>query len=260
MNTTTVDKTRLKRDWSKQAIDLALKGEWQRATEVNQALLALYPEDVDALNRLGKAFMELGDYGRSREVLNTVVEKAPYNTIAQKNLSRLEQMEGAPTSGRQARKSGGVSKLFIAESGKSGTTLLQRTAKADILASIAPGDPITLEVRNQSIWAFVRENEYLGQVEPKLALRLTRLIKGGNRYEAALVGLNDRGISIIIRETYRHPSLHNISSFPTNAKGVPGTLAGQGAMRYLGDSDLDEDEEGTVEHMKLTDFDGDWDE
>ena len=258
--TTTVDKSRLKRDWSKQAIDLALKGEWQRATEVNQALLTLYPDDVDAMNRLGKAFMELGEYGRAREVLSDVVVKAPYNTIAQKNLNRLEQMQAAPAAGRQTRKDGGLSKLFIAESGKSGTTVLRRAAEADVLASAAPGDPVNLEVRNQAIWAFVGEGRYLGQVEPKLALRLARLIKGGNRYEAAVVGLNETGISIIIRETYRHPSLHNIISFPVKARGEQPALVGESVMRYLGDNDLDDDEEEVFEDISLTDFDGEWDE
>ena len=137
MNTTTVDRNKLKRDWSKQAIDLALKGEWQRATEVNQALLALYPDDVDAMNRLGKACMELGEYGRAREVLGEVVEKAPYNSIGRKNLARLEQMECAPGTGRQTRKSEGVSKLFIAESGKSGSTVLKKTASPETQASVA---------------------------------------------------------------------------------------------------------------------------
>ena len=260
MNTTTVDRSRLKRDWSKQAIDLALKGEWQRATEVNQALLALYPDDVDAMNRLGKAFMELGEYAQSRQVLSEVVEKAPYNTIARKNLTRLEQMECAPGTSRQTRKSDGVSKLFIAESGKSSSAVLKKAASKEVLASVPPGEPVTLQVKNQAIWVLVREDEYLGQLEPKLALRLARLIKGGNRYEAAVVGLNDKGISIVLRETYRHPSLHNISSFPTNTRDQHRTLPSGGMMRYLGDNDLDEDEEGAVDQAKITDFDGEWDE
>ena len=103
IQTKTSDKGRLRRDWGKEAIDLALKGEWQRATEVNQAILALHPDDVEAMNRLGKAFMELGEYDRAREVLTQVVEKAPYNTIARKNLARLDQMETIPAAGRQAR-------------------------------------------------------------------------------------------------------------------------------------------------------------
>ena len=60
------DRNRLRHDWSKEAIALALEGEWQRATEVNQAILALYPDDVDAMNRLGKAFMELREYQKGQ--------------------------------------------------------------------------------------------------------------------------------------------------------------------------------------------------
>ena len=110
---------------------------------------------------------------------------------------------------------------------------------------------MTLQVKNQAIWALVREDEYLGQLEPKLALRLARLIKGGNRYEAAVVGLNDKGVSIVIRETYRHPSVHNISSFPTNMRDQHRSLASEGVMRYLGDSDLDEDEEALWSRQEL---------
>ena len=258
--TKTSDKSRLRREWSKEAIDLAMKGEWQRATEVNQALLTLYPDDADAKNRLGHAFIELAEYARAREVLAEVVAKAPYNNIAQKNLARLEQLENTPAETKQARKSGGLSKFFIAESGKSGTTVLQHAAGTKIPASVAPGDSVTLAAQNQAIFAYVREGEFLGRVEARLAMRLTRLMAGGNRYEAAVVGINDWGVSIIIREVYRHPSLHNISSFPTKNKAERRPLAGQNALNYLDSDELDEDEEGTVEFVKITGFDGDWDE
>ena len=258
--TKTSDKSRLRREWSKEAIDLAMKGEWQRATEVNQALLTLYPDDADAKNRLGYAFIELAEYARAREVLAEVVAKAPYNNIAQKNLARLEQLESTPAETKQARKSGGLSKFFIAESGKSGTTVLQPTAGSKISASVAPGDPVTLVAQNQAIFAYVREGKFLGKVEARLATRLSRLMAGGNRYEAAVVGINDWGVSIIIREVYRHPSLHNISSFPTNSRAERRPLASQNVLNYLDSDELDEDEEGTVEFVKITGFDGEWDE
>ena len=258
--TKTSDKSRLRREWSKEAIDLAMKGEWQRATEVNQALLTLYPEDTDAKNRLGHAFIELGEYAQAKEALVEVVARAPYNNIAQKNLARLEQLENAPTDAKQTRKSGGLSKFFIAESGKSGTTMLQRPAGSKILASVAPGDSVTLVAQNQAIFAYVREGEFLGKVEARLATRLARLMAGGNRYEAAVVGINDWGVSISIREAYRHPSLHNITSFPTKNRAERRPLAGQNALNYLDGDDLDEDEEGTVEFVKIPDLDGEWDE
>ncbi len=258
--TKTSDKSRLRRDWSKEAIDLAMKGEWQRATEVNQALLTLYPNDTDASNRLGHAFIELGEYTRAREVLADVVTKAPYNNIAQKNLARLEQLESAPAAAKQTRKAGGLSRYFIAESGKSGTTVLQRPAGAGISASVAPGDPVTLVPQNQSIYAYVRDGEFLGKVEARLATRLARLIAGGNRYEAAVVGVNDWGVSIIIRETYRHPSLHSINSFPTNSRADRRPLASQNVLNYLDGDDLDEEEEGAMEFVKIAGFEGEWDE
>ena len=91
--TNSANNSRLKRDLSRDAISLALKGEWERAAEVNQALLELFETDVDAMNRLGKAYMELGQYAQAREVLDRVGRIAPYNTIAKKNLARVVQLE-----------------------------------------------------------------------------------------------------------------------------------------------------------------------
>ena len=41
---------------------------------------------------------------------------------------------------------------------------------------------------------------------------------GGNRYAAAVVTVNDQGVSVIIRETFKHSSLQNVCSFPSKAK------------------------------------------
>ncbi len=256
----TSDKSRLRREWNKEAIDLAMKGEWQRATEVNQALLTLYPDDTDAMNRLGHAFIELADYARAREVLVEVVAKAPYNNIAQKNLARLEQLESAPVKAKQTGNAGSLSRFYIAESGKSGSTVLQRASGAKMPAAVAPGAPIKLVAQNQTIYAYIGEGEFLGKVEARLGARLARLMAGGNRYEAAVVGINDWGVSIIIREAYRHPSLHSISSFPTNNRTDRRPLAGQNVLNYLDGDDLDEEEEGAMEFVKIAGFDGDWDE
>lgn len=254
------DKSRLRREWNKEAIDLAMKGEWRRASEVNQALLTLYPDDSDAMNRLGHAFIELADYRRAREVLSQVVAKAPYNNIAQKNLARLEQLESAPVTAKQNRSASGLSRFYMAESGKSGTTVLQRPAAGKLPAAVAPGVPVELVAHNQAIYAYLGEGEFLGKVEARLATRLARLMAGGNRYEAAVVGTSDWGISIIIREVYRHPSLHNISSFPINNRAERRPLVGQNVLNYLDDDDLEEVEEADMEFVKIAGFDGEWDE
>ena len=247
-----VNHSRPKRDLSRDAISLALNGEWERAAEVNQLILDSFP-DVDAMNRLGKALMELARYGEAREVLDKVVGLAPYNIIAKKNLARLTQLENTPLPSRQVRKAGSAPQLFIEESGKSGTTLLQKVATGQVVARIAPSETTDLVVENNAIKVYTRDNEYLGQVEPKLGRRLIRLMHGGNKYDAAIIGVNNQGISIIIREIYRHRSLHDVCSFPTRTKEENRVYLSESLVRYITDDDLEEDdeEEAVIEEDEL---------
>jgi tetratricopeptide (TPR) repeat protein len=255
------NQVRSKKELTNDAIALALKGEWERAAEVNRVILDLCPGDVEAMNRLGKALIELGQYEEAREVLGEVVRTSPYNTIAKKNLARLDQLGNAPTPSKPVRKGGGAPQIFIEESGKSGTTVLQKPASGRVVASIAPGDPVSLEVENGAIiGVYARDGEYLGRVEPKLGKRLIGLINGGNQYEAAIIGVNDRGISIIIRETYRHPSLHNVCSFPTKSKEENRVYLGDSFLRYIEDNDLEEDEDEEATIVDDSSDDSEWEE
>ena len=45
---------------SQQSIEAAINGQWQKAVDSNLEVLDKSPENTEALNRLGKAYMELG--------------------------------------------------------------------------------------------------------------------------------------------------------------------------------------------------------
>ena len=231
------------RDLSRDAITLALKGEWEQASEVNRCILELSQDDVDAMNRLGKALMELARYPEAREVLDRVTTLAPYNNIAKKNLARLVQLEITPAGNNQVRKVGGGLQLFIEESGKSGTTVLIKAVTGQATARLAPSDPATLVVENDAINVYSQDDDYLGQIEPKLGRRLIKLMGGGNQYQAAIIGVRDDGISITIRETYRHQSLQNVCSFPIKSKAENRIYLSESLVRYTRDDDLEDDED-----------------
>ena len=65
---------RLRRQSSKQAIALAMQGRWREAVAVNKSLIESFPSDVDAYNRLGRAYMELGEYSQAREAYQQALE------------------------------------------------------------------------------------------------------------------------------------------------------------------------------------------
>lgn len=256
---------KFRRGLDREAVDLALKGDWERASQVNRAILELFSDDVEALNRLAKALIELDNYEEASSVLDHLGEVAPYNNIARKNRSRLEQMRAqvktndrAVAASRHARRAAGALQLFIGESGKSATTVLRQTPLRLSLALISPGDSVSLRLERHALNAYADDGKYLGQVDPRLGRRLSRLIEGGNTYEAAVIGINDEGISIIIHETHRDRSLQHVASFPTRAAAAPERRAGRdddpaGRMTVSEEgSDADEEEEeGIIDEEEL---------
>ena len=247
---------KFRRNLDREAVDLALKGEWERAAQVNRAILELFSDDVEVMNRLAKALMESGSYEEASGVLDRLSEVAPHNNIARKNRSRLEQMRTSTVAAaRQVRKVTGAPQLFIGESGKSTTTVLRQTPRRLSRTLISPGDPVTLRLEHHALFVYSDSGQYLGQVDPKLGHRLGRLIEGGNTYEAAVIGVTSAEISITIHETHRNRRLSHLASFPTRAATVTSQERDdETAERARADGfgvDSDEEEENLIDEDEL---------
>ncbi len=95
----------------------------------------------------------------------------------------------------------------------------------------------------------------IGSVEPRIAARLTKLMAGGNRYEAAITTIHEGGgdVMIMIREVFTHPNNFGKVSFPT--LGTPTTsvrpyMKGS-ALRYDDDEEVEETDEDSEEVEEL---------
>lgn len=215
MNYQTGETTRLRRQRVEQAIQLALESRWKEAVAVNRSLISMFPSDVDAYNRLGKALMEMGDYEDARMAYEKALELEPLNSIARKNLERLEvRTKAAAAQGDGPRKIDPA--LFIAETGKTGIAHLRAVA-AQALGRLTAGDTLELKPQDNTVAVVAPDGDYVGQLEPKLGLRLLRLMDGGNRYVVAVASLSEQ--RVIIREIYQHPSQQGRPSFPAVGGG-----------------------------------------
>lgn len=207
----TADRARLRRQKTELAIQLALQSRWEEAATVNRAILEFYPGDVDAWNRLGKALAEVGRYQEAREAYTKGLELDSTNAIARRNLDRLEALgETAPA--RAEAKQQLDPQLFIEETGKTGATILHRVNEG-VLTRMTAGDRVELCPEGNVLTVKNVRGEHIGEVEPKLGLRLLKLIQGGNQYAAALTSLADATGRVIIKETYQHPSQAGRPSF-----------------------------------------------
>lgn len=207
------EQVKIKRQSSKQAITLAMEGRWKEAITENKNLIESFPDDVDAYNRLGRAYMELGDYSQAREAYGRAVELDPYNNIAKKNLNRLSHL-GESITGLEKDSRKVDPQHFIEETGKAGVVNLYRLGQPGTLAKMAAGDEVYLKINGSNLAVENAKGEYLGQVEPKHGQRLIRLISGGNRYTATVISSTIDMINIIIREVYQDPSQSGRLSFP----------------------------------------------
>jgi len=79
----------LRRRWTAQAVELAMKGSWDEAVAVNLQVLQVFPNDVPARNRLGKAYYELGRQEEALDAYEENLKLEPSNSIARKRLAEL---------------------------------------------------------------------------------------------------------------------------------------------------------------------------
>jgi len=210
---------------SRMAINLAIEGRWQEAVAANLAIIESSPYDVDAYNRLGRAYMELGEYAAARDAYSHAYELDPYNSISERNLRRLSQLgEGVSI------KAPSLTRLdpdqFIEEPGKAGVVNLQQEAPREVWASVVAGEKANLIIDGARLRIESDRGEFLGLVDSHQSQRLIKLMKGGNRYNAKIVSTASSK-AIIIREVYQHPSQRGIISFPS--RGL------DRVERYIGD-------------------------
>ena len=205
------DRAKVKRQQADLAIQLALRGRWLEAVQLNRSIIESFPTDVDAFNRLGKALTELGKYADARDAYMKALETDPLNSIARKNLSRLATLgEAAPPRAASQKLS---PQMFIEEMGKTGVTVLSRP-NMGVAARMTAGDQVQLSRENGSLVVQSLVGEYVGEVEPKLGQRLIKLMDAGNEYVAAISALDDSAVRVFIRETFQHASQTGKLSFP----------------------------------------------
>lgn len=248
--------TRQRRQLADAAIAQATDGDWEAAVESNRQLLELGP-DIDAYNRLGKALAELDRHAEALEAYEQALERDATNRIAQRNVERLRVLATAEAT--RSKNGGGradkaPATLFIEEMGKTGRARLINLAAPRVLAPLSPGDAVELVVQGEELQARVGTST-IGNVEPRIAARLLKLIAAGNRYEAAITTLHEAGseLTIIIREVFTHPANFGKVSFPTLASGGAGVrpyMKGS-ALRYDDDDEVEEADEDSEEVEEL---------
>ncbi len=198
---------------AKSAIDAALSGNWKEAIKINLSILKQDAHDIEALNRLGRAFMEVGLKSKAENSYKKVLRLDKFNAIATRNLAHLKtsrvnhQAVGSFTHSLP---------MFLEEPGVTKTVQPIRPGDTKIVSRLHPGDPVRIAVRQHNVVIISSTNEYLARFPDDLASRLRTLIQAGNTYSANICSIDP--LKIFVRETHRAAKYRHTPSFPLTEK------------------------------------------
>ena len=200
---------------TKIAVDSAMRSDWNKAIKINSDIIDRFPWELEPYNRLGKALSEKGQNKKAIQAFQCALVISPNSPIAKKNINRLEKTSVLKASMAVSVTISGRS--FIEETGRTGVTKLVNIPRNFDVSDLIAGHSVDLISVERGMRVLDIKGIEIGSIEPKLALRLKKLVDGGNTYSANITSAGEDGVTIIIRETYRHPSQSNKSSFPAKS-------------------------------------------
>lgn len=243
------------------ALTAALEGRWDDALTINDQVLERNPRDADALNRKGRAQIELGDLTAAREVYAEALKADPANMIARRNLQRLELLYNREGTGAEAGTERGTGiphpSVFVEEVGKTWVDELVNPQPAGKLAEVAPGEQLKLDARDERLFVTNGRGEELGEVEARIAGRIMELMNGGNRFDVYALGMSGHSLRVILREVYRDASQADKIAFPRQVRAMQGLMREREALFARDEADFDFGDEESEEdgHAAGTDED-----
>jgi tetratricopeptide (TPR) repeat protein len=206
-----------RRQLGEEARKAAFEGSWEEAVTLNQQIIEQFEKDADAYNRLGRAYISLGNLDEAKDANTKALRAYPANLIARRNLQRLEilrglggkSVAGVTRPGPMPRTS-----AFLEEVGRTWVDELVNPGDLQLLAEISSGEQLQLSEEGERLVVRRANGDRMGEVEPKTGRRVLDLMSSGNRYEIFALGLSGQTLRIILREIFRDPSIATTVSFP----------------------------------------------
>lgn len=199
----------MEQNLAQEAISAALDGNWQKALKLNRQILKEGKDDIDALNRMARAYAELGDIKKAKKTAKKVLKLDPFNSIAQRALKKWKGLRA----GGSALSQPTSPQAFLEEPGKTKIISLLHVGAPSVLAKLNSGDEVRLITHRHRVSVVSKEGKYIGRFPDDLAARLRKLIHAGNEYQVLIKSIDDEGVKIFIRETKRAKPLINVASF-----------------------------------------------
>lgn len=260
------EKQLTKKELNELALAASIESRWDDVLDLNDRILERFPRDAEAMNRKGRALIELRRLAEAREAYSAALKADPANMIARRNLQRLEMLyqrpEGHPEGEKITETTMPKPSVFIEEIGKTWVDELANPADDGQLAEVSPGDQLELRAEGGRLNVYSEDGVHLGEIESGIGARVIKLMGSGNEFEAFALGMSAQSLRIILRETFRHPNNERIMTFPRQVRTTQDLLREreQLSLREEGDFDFGDEDDHDADIEEDDEDDNDVDE
>jgi len=209
---------------NKQSIQAALGQDWNKASILNQKILETDPKNINALNRLAKAKLELKNYQEAQTILNKVLLLDKFNSIAKTNMEKARHPHISPTNINISPPHKHQTVSFIEEPGKTKTVTLVNLGEHQTIDYLQSGEEVILHPLKRKIKVLNLNRKYLGSLPEDISIILARHIKLGSKFQSFIKNCQPKQINIFIKEVRKSARLRGTAAFSTNNHHKSSTL------------------------------------
>lgn len=245
-----------KKQLNKAALEASLESNWEEAITLNDQIIERFPRDAEALNRKGRALIELRQLSAARDAYSDALKADPANMIARRNLQRLELLynrdKGNPEGESIADNHIPRTNVFVEEIGKTWVDELAKPAEVGVLSEVSPGDKLKVTFDGKRVIVTSLDDVYLGEVDMRIAARMANLAESGNEFEAYALGISAQSLRMILRETFRSDANQDLVTFPRQTRATQDLMRERDLLsqREEGDFDFGEEEEDVADESE----------
>lgn len=209
------------------AINCALQCDWKEAIKTNLLILKETKDDIDALNRLSRAYFESGDNAKAKRASLEVLKISPSNNIAIKSLEKYKHSPSKQASEVQkmSNEHNRDASVFIEEPGKTKLTTLINLGSEKVYSFLSAGDEVLITPHTHKVSVTTVDGAYIGRLTDDLSARIRRFVKGGNKYQVLIKSASKNCVKVFIKETQKGKDLINTQSFPREASESVGEFS-----------------------------------
>lgn len=188
----------------KQAIDAAIKENWEEAIKLNLEILEKAPNNLKAKVRLGRAYLQTKDFTKAKNIFKEVLKQDPINQVAKKNYELAsKKVADLPINKKASIKEPGTYKKVELE------------VSTTMAKNLSMGQELQYTVLKNSIKVSAKGNQ-VGNIEDTeviSALRKAEDIKTNVHLEVIKVVGNKTHIGITTQEPVFKPEKQDVKPF-----------------------------------------------